>query len=183
MTLGASESVREAKILAFHITHIHFVCLLTFQLFRSFSYETYDFMWFSFDYVTTSKTIRAIHFSPDKISVILPNSVHIFKSYLYERVNGIFLSTVDLYFLEEWKIRLKSTTRSYVLQTIHNFSSIGPRFLVMELIARKRQDSEATFVLSIWEFLHECIQVRVLDSEPSKCRHIEDQRDLSLEVF
>ena len=149
MTLGASESVREAKILAFHITHIHFVCLLTFQLFRSFSYETYDFIRFSYDYVTTSKTIRVIHFSPDKISVILPNSVHIFKSYLYERVNGIFLSTVDLYFLEEWKIRLKSTTRSYVPQTIHNFSSIGPRFLVMELIARKRQDSEATFVLSI----------------------------------
>lgn len=115
MTLGASESVREAKILAFHITHIHFVCLLTFQLFRSFSYETYDFIRFSYDYVTTSKTIRVIHFSPDKISVILPNSVHIFESYLYERVNGIFLSTVDLYFLEEWKIRLKSTTRSYVL--------------------------------------------------------------------
>ena len=44
MTLGASESVREAKILAFHITHIHFVCLLTFQLFRTFSYETYDFI-------------------------------------------------------------------------------------------------------------------------------------------
>lgn len=82
-------------------------------------------------------------------SSLTNNSTREGTARLYERVNGIFLSTVDLYFLEEWKIRLKSTTRSYVLQTIHNFSSIGPRFLVMELIARKRQDSEATFVLSI----------------------------------
>lgn len=69
-------------------------------------------------------------------------------TYLHECVYGIFLSAVDLDFLEEREVRFKPITRPDVFQAIHDLSSICSRLLVCKSITWKSQHRKATFVLS-----------------------------------
>lgn len=94
------------------------------------------------------------------------------QNYLQESVDLIFVLAVDLSFLKERKIRLKSIAWPDAFQPVQDLFSIRSRLLVHELIARESQHGEAALVLASGKLSHQCIQVRVLCCVSSVCRHV-----------
>lgn len=75
-------------------------------------------------------------------------------NYLQESVDWIFILAVDLGFLKERKIRLKTIARPDAFQSIQDLFCICSWLLVHELIARKRQYGESTLVLASGKLSH-----------------------------
>lgn len=96
-------------------------------------------------------------YSADNLTLFLRTSSHQNKSqdqvsYLKKCVNFVFLFTIYITFCHQTKPWLKAMTRANVFQTIEKFVFVCGWFLKPELVARKADNSQPTWILrtSFW---------------------------------
>ena len=104
-----------------------------------------------------------------------------YYSYLQPCIQAILVPAIHVSLPQHHQLRLEAVTRSYVLQTVHNFIRIFPGLLMAELVTRNAEDRQSAtlpFRPTSTVFLEQLIQADILIGILAKRSHVHGQDDL-----